>query len=101
MTLTGDAKKGYQRNYMKAKRSNKAETIDGRSNTHEIKKERSNITPVHNLTGLSNLISDPEKRKKLQAIIESFKTSHNPDYAQDVRLGPCGPTLYEIGKLYE
>ena len=57
--------------------------------------------PAHNLTGLSNLISDPKKRKKLDAIIQSFKSSNNPDYAQAVRLGPDGPTLYEIGKLYE
>lgn len=53
------------------------------------------------LTGLANIISTPQGKKKLDAILQSFEQSHNPGNMAAVRLGTTGPTLELIYTLWK
>ena len=70
--LKGEAKKKYQREYMK--------------------KQRSNIEPTgaEGLTSYPDILdklTDKVWRAKMEKICLSFRTSHHPDYINDVWLG--------------
>ena len=107
MGLTGEAKKKYQREYMKRKRSNIG------SNT------RSNILEGSNMEGLTSdttkdiegflkaegvtegvtltegvtypdildKLTDPRWRENLEKVCAAFERSNNPSYSKDVWLG--------------
>ena len=101
MTLTGEEKKKYQREYMKKKRSN---ITDG-----------SNISIESNITDGSNIkvegltypdilykLTDKVKwRPALEKICHAFKCSHHPDYAHDVMVGVYGVDIATACELLE
>ena len=75
MSLKGDAKKDYQRDYMRLKRSNKA--------------------PDGGLTQYPAIVYalvDPDKRKKLEKITQSLK---NHNVLEEVRYGVVSFDLIE------
>ena len=89
-----------QRNY-KARIRQRDRQAEGIDNKKSIPTDEIKSIPGVCLTGLSNMITDPDKKRKLDRIIESFRVSNNPSYAQMVRLGVYGATLYEVGQLYK
>lgn len=96
MTLKNEAKKEYQREYMRKRRSNKTEPNS--EGLTEIRVDTPISDPV-TYTGLARLISTPQGKKKLDQILGAFNDSSHPEYMQDVRLGIFGPTLWAISKL--
>ena len=45
------------------------------------------------VTYLARVVTNPIKRRKLQAIVDAFAESVHPEYAREVRYGVFGPTL--------
>lgn len=76
--LRGEAKKKYQREYMKKQRSNSEPKITDGSN---IKTE--GLTHPDIMDKLTDLVW----RDKLEKICHAFKVSHHPSYNEDVWLG--------------
>ena len=88
MTLTGEEKKKYQREYMKKKRSN-----IGSNKTD---------TTGRGLTVSQDMLdklTDPVWRGKSEKICHAFQASHHPSYMQDVWLGDYN--LSQVCELLE
>jgi len=81
--LKGEAKKQYQKGYMKSKRSNKGSNITDGSNIPI----ESNIMEGSNTPDIIDKLTNPFWRGRLEKICLSFQNSHHPSYMKDVWLG--------------
>lgn len=69
--LKGEAKKKYQREYMKKQRSN----------------SEPKITDGSNIPDIMDKLTDPFWRGRLEKICHAFKVSHQPSYSEMCWLG--------------
>ena len=94
--LKGEAKKQYQKGYMKSKRSNKGSNITDGSN---IPIESNNTEGLTSYPDIIDKLTDKIWRPRLGKLQTAFEASHHPSYAHDVMLGYT--FLDDVFKLLE
>lgn len=102
-------RKEYQRNWVKQKRDAvstkdaKVSTISDEMST-ELEVNQSiieSVTHSPRVLHLAQAVTDPVKRRKLQAIVDAFADSKRPEYAKMVQYGVDGPDIATLSTVLD
>lgn len=97
--LDKEQKKAYQREYMKQKRSNKKGLTKDKNVRPDNKKMLDpNVRPEMEYTPLMYHLTDPIKRRKLQAICDVFD---NSPCGKKITFGYHGANLDEVRQMLD